>query len=197
MPRPTPPHQQHHLPRPSGWVPAQPSNVPSSHRDVGRHTTAPRAKVRHMRMHGSQVAPQANPAPSMTSPRSAARSGISHPSANRPRRQLACAHRRGANAHGTTRGPGPALPGLYIPPSDLLRAAKTIYSPDPIPLAAGCLSSVLLTNHTWRTAVLRPDLPHWSRCNQVLFMALAPLDPYAEADLSVTTLPPLCRRKRG
>ena len=90
-----------------------------------------------------------------------------------------------------------ALPGLYIPPSDLLRAAKTIYSPDPIPLAAGCLSSVLLTNHTWRTAVLRPDLPHWSRCNQVLFMALAPLDPYAEADLSVTTLPPLCRRKRG
>ena len=66
LPRPTPPHQQHHLPRPSGWVPAQPSNVPSSHRDVGRHTTAPRAKVRHMRMHGSQVAPQANPAPSMT-----------------------------------------------------------------------------------------------------------------------------------
>ena len=112
-----------------------------------------------------------------------------------PSRQIPPLRRQRPRHHSRTRTC--ALPGLYIPPSDLLRAAKTIYSPDPIPLAAGCLSSVLLTNHTWRTAVLRPDLPHWPQCNHVLFMALAPLDPYAEADLSVTTLPPLCRRKRG
>ena len=67
-------------------------------------------------------------------------------------------------------------------------AQPTIFCPDPIPLAAGCLSSVLLTNHTWRTAVLRPDLPHWSRCNQDLFMALAPLDPYAEASGPISSL---------
>lgn len=33
--------------------------------------------------------------------------------------------------------------------------------------------SVLLTNHAWRAAALRPDLPHWSRCDRALFMALA------------------------
>eukprot|EP00964_Phaeocystis_antarctica_P031777 scaffold17968_cov66-Phaeocystis_antarctica.AAC.4 len=32
-------------------------------------------------------------------------------------RRAAKPHRRGINAHATTRGPGPALPGLYIPPS--------------------------------------------------------------------------------
>jgi hypothetical protein len=36
--------------------------------------------------------------------------------------------------------------------------------------------SVLLTNHTWRAAALRPDLLHWSRCDFSSFMALAPLD---------------------
>ena len=36
--------------------------------------------------------------------------------------------------------------------------------------------SVLLTNHAWRAAALRPDLPHWSRCDRALFMALAPAD---------------------
>ena len=43
-------------------------------------------------------------------------------------------------------------------------------------VSCGVLSAVLLTNHTWRAAVLRPDLPHWSRCDHALFMALAPLD---------------------
>ena len=111
-----------------------------------------------------------------------------------PSRQIPPLRRQRPRHHSRT-GPVLFLVFTFLP--ETYFAQPTIFCPDPIPLAAGCLSSVLLTNHTWRTAVLRPDLPHWSRCKKVMFMALAPLNPYAEADLSVTTLPPLCRRKRG
>ena len=73
------------------------------------------------------------------------------------------------------------LPATYF-------TQPTIYCPDPIPLAASCLSSVLLTNHTWQAAVLRPDLPHWSRCNHDLFMALAPPDRHAEVSGPISSL---------
>ena len=36
------------------------------------------------------------------------------------------------------------------------------------------LRAVLQTNHAWRAAALRPDLPFWARCDPASFLALAP-----------------------
>ena len=67
----------------------------------------------------------------------------------------------------TAEAPTPTAP---LEDPDLLFLVFTF-----LPAASHTQFSVLLTNHTWRAAALRPDLLHWSRCDHALFMALAPL----------------------